>query len=89
MNIDPDRQITITISFGMIVALKQAKPILSMFHDQDDVRSIIEIIDAIYTSAIEFIREEEGEIQDYLNAVGEDDIDDLLLTEEDDEDKKN
>ena len=35
------------------------------------------------------IREEEGEIQDYLKAVGEDDIDNILLTEEDDEDKKN
>lgn len=89
MNIDPDRQITITIPFGMIYALKQAKPILSMFHDQDDVRSIIEIIDAIYTGALEFIREEEGEIQEYLEAVEEDDIDNILLTEEDDEDKRN
>jgi hypothetical protein len=89
MNIDPDRPITITVPFGMIVSLKEAKPILSMFRDQGDVKTVIEIIDAIYAGALEYIREEEGEIREYLKAVGEDDIDDILLDEEEDEKKRN
>ena len=89
MNIDPDRPITITIPFGMIAALKQAKPILSMFRDQGDVKTVIEIIDAIFAGALEYIREEEGEIQDYLREFADDDIDSILLQEEDDEDKRN
>jgi hypothetical protein len=66
MKIDPERSITITLPFGMIEALKRAKPILSMFRDEGEVRSVIEIIDAIYAGALEYIREEEGEIEDYL-----------------------
>jgi hypothetical protein len=72
MKIDPDRAITITIPFGMIDQLKRAKPILSMFRDESDVRGIIEIIDAIYAGALEYVREEEGEIQDLLGTDDED-----------------
>lgn len=67
MNIDPDRSITITLPFGMIEQLKQTKPVLSMFSDSPEIRQVIDIIDAIYAGALEYIREEEGEIQDYFS----------------------
>lgn len=77
MKIDPERSITITLPFGMIEALKRAKPILSMFRDEGEVRSVIEIIDAIYAGALEYIREEEGEIEDYLGGSEDDELLDI------------
>ncbi len=67
MNIDPDREITITLPFGMIVKLIKATQVLSMFRDESDVRATIEIINAIHAGALEFIRQEDGEIMDYLS----------------------
>jgi len=87
MKIDPDRSITITLPFGMIEKLKRAKPILAMFRDEGEVRNVIEIIDAIYSGAVEYIREEEGELRDLLH-TGPDD-EDAFLVEEDDEETKN
>jgi len=81
MKIDPERSITITLPFGMIEQLKRAKPILSMFRDEGDVRGVIEIIDAIYAGAIEYVHEEEGEIKDFLD--GEDDRECFDLEDED------
>jgi hypothetical protein len=83
MKIDPDRAITITIPYGMIEQLKRAKPILSMFRDEGDVSGIIDIIDAIHAGALEFIREEEGEIRSLLD---EDEENDLLDLDKGDED---
>ena len=87
MNIDPDREITITIPFGMIEKMKKATPILSMFRDEGDVRAVIEIIEAIYVGALEFIREEEGEILEYL-ADGEGDAEYFLAPDDEDKEKK-
>ena len=71
MRIDPERAVTITLPFGMIEALHRAKPILSMFRDEGDVKSVMEIIDAIYEGAMEYIREEEGDIKDFLEGDDE------------------
>lgn len=67
MKIDPDRPVTITLPFEMVERLRQAKQILSMFNDEKDVRAVMDIIDAIYEGALEYIREEEGEIDEYLS----------------------
>jgi hypothetical protein len=77
MKIDPERSITITLPFGMVEQLKRAKPILSMFRDEGEVRSVIEIIDAIYAGAIEYVREEEGEIKDFLDGSEDNELFDL------------
>jgi hypothetical protein len=71
MRIDPERAITITLPFGMIEQLRRAKPILSMFRDEGEIKSVMEIIDAIYEGAVEFIREEEGDIKDFLEGGDE------------------
>ncbi len=86
MSIDPDREITITLPFGMVEKLRQVKPILSMFRDEKDVSAAIEIIDAIHAGALEYIREEEGELMDYLTSANDDEI--SLPDEDKDEDKK-
>jgi hypothetical protein len=77
MKIDPERSVTITLPFGMIEALRRAKPILSMFRDEGEVKSVIDIIDAIYEGALEYIREEEGEIQEFLGSDDEEELFDL------------
>jgi hypothetical protein len=77
MKIDPERSVTITLPFGMIEALRRAKPILSMFRDEDQVKSVIDIIDAIYEGALEYIREEEGEIQEFLDTDDDEELFDL------------
>jgi len=81
MAIDPDREITITLPFGMIEKLRKVKPILSMFRDEGDVGAVIEIIDAIHAGALEYVREEEGELMSYLTS-GDDELD----TPDDDDD---
>ena len=68
MATDPEKNITLTLPFGMIDKLKAVKPVLSMFGDDDKVKEAIEIIDAMYTGAMEFIRQEEGDIIDYLTS---------------------
>ena len=88
MNIDPDRSISITLPFGMIEKLKNIKPILGMFRDQGDVKSVIEIIDAIYAGAMEFIREEDGELTRLFDESLEEgdeegDLDEFFEDEED------
>lgn len=87
MNIDPERNVTIILPFSMIMALVQAKPILSMFSDEDEVKQIIRIIDAIQASAMEYIRQEDGEVLDYLASDTKSDDFDLLddQSESDDE----
>ena len=72
MNIDPEREITLTIPMGMVDSLKKALPILSMFRDEADVRAVIEIINAIYAGALEFIRQEEGDINSMLTEADAD-----------------
>lgn len=62
MKIDPDRTITITLPFHMIDKLSSVKPILGMFRDEPGVKAAMDIIDAIYSGAVEFVREEDGEI---------------------------
>ena len=71
MNIDPRRLVMVTVPFGMIEELKRAQPILSMFRDEIEVRNMIDIIDAIYASAVDYIREEEGEIEDFFDEEGQ------------------
>ncbi len=88
MEVDPDRSITITMPFGMIYQLKKAQPILAMFRDEGDVRAVIEIIDAIYSGALEYIREEEGEIKEVLG-TGSDENGNYFLVEDDEDEKKN
>jgi len=66
MQINPEREITLTIPFGMVQSLKSATQILSMFRDEPDVRAVIEIINAMYAGALEFIRQEEGDIKNML-----------------------
>jgi hypothetical protein len=61
-----DRNITITIPFGMILSLVKAKPVLSMFRDEKDVREVIKIIDAIHAGALHFIRQEDRDLLEYL-----------------------
>jgi hypothetical protein len=61
-----ERDITITLPFGMIQALVKAKPVLAMFHDDSAIREVIRIIDAIHAGAVEFIRQEETELLSYL-----------------------
>ncbi|MCK4720001.1 hypothetical protein KAU08_05060 [bacterium] len=87
MNIDPERNVTIILPFSMIMALVQAKPILSMFSDEDEVKQIIRIIDALQASAMEYIRQEDGEVLDYLAGDTKSDDFDLLddQSESDDE----
>lgn len=87
MNIDPERNVTIILPFSMIAALVQAKPILSMFSDEEEVKQIIRIIDAIQASAMEYIRQEDGEVLDYLASETKTDEFDLLddQSESDDE----
>jgi hypothetical protein len=87
MKIDPERTITITLPFGMIEQLKRAKPVLAMFRDEKEIRLVMEIIDAIYTGAVEYIREEEGELGNLLSSDTDDD--DFFLIEDDEEDKTN
>jgi len=67
MTVDPEREITLTIPFGMVESLKRATPILAMFRDEADVRAVIEIINAIHAGAMEFIRQEEGDIDDMFS----------------------
>lgn len=74
MPIDPERNITITLPFGMVEKLSRIKPILSMFRDEEDVRAAIEIIDAIHGGALEYVREEEGELMDYLTNLDDEEI---------------
>ena len=83
MRIDPDRAITITLPFGMVEQLRRAKPILSMFRDEGDISSVIDIIDAIYEGALEYVREEEGEIKELLD---EDDDQGFFSLDDDDKD---
>jgi hypothetical protein len=89
MKIDPDRSITITLPFGMVEKLTTVKPILAMFRDEGDVKKVIDIIDAIHSGAIEYIREEEGK----LNRMLSEDIDgvdlDGFFDEEDEEEDVN
>lgn len=66
MNPASDRNITITIPLGMIQSLVKAKPVLAMFRDESDIREVIRIIDAIHAGAMHFIRQEDGELMDYL-----------------------
>jgi len=80
--IDPERNITITLPIWMVEKLVKIKPTLSMFKDEADVSAVIEIIDAIYAGSLEFIRQEEGELMDYLSEP-----DDLLDSDDDDEDE--
>jgi hypothetical protein len=84
MRIDPERPITITLPFGMIEQLRRAKPILSMFRDEGDVRAVIDIIDAVYEGALEYIREEEGEIKEFLDGEEDEGFD---IKKKDDETK--
>jgi hypothetical protein len=84
MPIDPERNITITLPFGMVERLMRVKPILSMFGDDEDVRAVIDIIEAIHAGALEYVREEEGELMDYLTSLDDEDID--LPDDGDDED---
>ena len=72
MQIDPEREITLTIPFGMVDSLKKATSILAMFRDEADVRAVIEIIDAMYAGALEFIRQDEGEITNMLTEADAD-----------------
>ncbi len=84
MNIDPEREVTITLPYGMVLQLKSITPILSMFRDERDVRAVIEIIEAIHTGAIEFIRQEDGDIMDYLAEA--EDTERFLNPDDDDDD---
>ena len=77
MKIDPERSITITLPFEMVESLRRAKPILSMFRDENEVKKVMDIIDAIYEGALEYIREEEGEIQDFLESDEDQELLDL------------
>ncbi len=65
MKIDPEREITLTIPYGMVLRLKESTKILAMFRDEKDVRSTIEIIDAIHAGAMEFLRREDGDSLDH------------------------
>ena len=67
MTVDPEREITLTLPFGMVTKLKDATKILAMFRDEPDVRAVIEIINAIHAGAMEFIRQEDGDLMDYLS----------------------
>jgi len=84
MNIDPEREVTITLPYGMVLQLKSMTPTLSMFRDERDVRAVIEIIEAIHTGAIEFIRQEDGDIMDYLAEA--EDTERFLNPDDDDDD---
>lgn len=61
-----ERNITITLPFGMIQSLVKSKPVLAMFSDDRDIREVIRIIDAIHAGALEFIRQEDTELLSYL-----------------------
>lgn len=63
MNIDPNRSITITLPFEMIEKLKNIKPVLAMFRDEGDVKSVIKIIDAIYNGAVQYLQDEEDQLR--------------------------
>lgn len=85
MQVDPEREITLTIPFGMVDSLKKSTQILSMFRDEAEVRAVIEIINAIYAGAIEFIRQEEGDITEMLH---EPDADEAYFVKPDDKDEE-
>jgi hypothetical protein len=89
MNIDPERNVTIILPFSMVMALVQAKPILSMFSDEDEVKQIIRIIDALHASAMEYIRQEDGEVLDYLAGDTKSDDFDLLDNQSESDDEFN
>ncbi len=90
MAIDPEREVTIVLPFWMVDRLKKTTVILSMFRDEADVRAVIDIIDAIHKGAMEYIRQEEGELLDYLSEL-DDDAEFILPPKknDDEEDPKN
>lgn len=89
MQVDPEREITLTIPFGMVNSLKKATPILAMFRDEAEVRAVIEIIDAIYAGAIEFIRQEEGDLTSMMTEPDSDEQYFVKPGDDEDEDKSN
>ena len=90
MNVDPNRQISITLPFEMVERLKNLKPVLAMFSDQSDVRKAMDIIDAIYNGAIEFLSAEEDQIRKALQKEIESDLEgDFEDFDEDEEELDN
>ncbi len=71
MKIDPERNVTITLPMWMIDRLINMKPTLAMFRDDEDVKVVLDIIDAMHAGALEYIRQEDGEVLDYLSDIDE------------------
>jgi len=86
--IDPERSITLTLPMGMILKLAKLKQTLSMFMDDEDVKTAIDIIDAMQAGAYEFLQQEDGDLMDYLaSGDRDDDLYETLIEKKPDEKK--
>ena len=81
MDFDPSEDVELIVSFGTIQLLKEANKILKLFEEDDVVREIMNVIDMLHDTSIEYLEAVKGEglmsDEDYSEDDGEDD--DMVL----------
>jgi hypothetical protein len=58
---DPSEEVELVISFGTVQLLKEANKILKLFEEDDVVREIMNVIDMLYDSSVEYLSAVSGE----------------------------
>lgn len=61
IDFDPAEDVELIISFGTIQLLKEANKVLKLFEEDDVVREIINAIDMIYDTSVEYLEAVTGE----------------------------
>ena len=78
IDFDPSEDVELVISFGTIQLLKEANKVLKLFEEDDVVREIINAIDMIYDTSIEYLESLTG-----VGAADEDEYEEDIEEDED------
>ena len=62
IDFDPSEEVELVISFGTVQLLKEANKILKLFEEDDVVREIMNVIDMLYDSSVEYLGAVSGEV---------------------------
>lgn len=76
---DPSDEVELVVSFGTIQLLKEGNKVLKLFEEDDVVREIMNAIDMLYESSLEYLESvngpgivDEGETLDDIDEEDED-----------------
>ena len=74
---DPSEDVELVVSFGAIQLLKEANKVLKLFEEDDVVREIMNVIDMLHDTSVEYLEAVRGEgIVDDDGYTGDTDDDD-------------